>query len=79
MDTSSWIDMKVKCKECGSMIVVCQSEDKDYHYYCSQKQCKNHIGVETYDDEDYPDFVEEIKWTPIPDSMRYMSTAKENK
>ena len=76
MNTDTWIDMKVKCKLCGSMIVVCQSKDKDYHYYCSQKQCKNHQGIETYDDENYPDFLEEIEWE-MPKSMLIMT--EENK
>lgn len=65
---NSWVDLKVFCKECDSMIVVCQSKDKDYHYYCSQKLCKNHDGVETYDDEGYPDFVKEVEWK-LPSSM----------
>lgn len=54
----SWFMEDWHCKECGSNIVVCQSKDKDYFYYCSQKYCKNHTGTEQYDMDDFPDFVE---------------------
>ena len=54
--TDSWF-FDGNCKNCGSNIVVCQAKEKDYLYYCSQKNCVNHKGVETYDMDDAPDFI----------------------
>ena len=53
--TDSWFEGL--CKNCHSNVVVCQSSTKDYFYYCSQKRCKNHDGVEIYYYEDVPDFI----------------------
>lgn len=68
--TDSWFNGI--CKDCKSNIVVCQSKEKDYFYYCSQKRCKNHEGVELYDDDEYPEFLmiedkkeDEFKWIDL--------------
>lgn len=60
MKTDSWIEPNCECKLCGSNIIVCQSKRYDYHYYCSQKLCLNHIGEEKADDDELPDFIKVI-------------------
>lgn len=57
--TDSWFYKN--CRHCGSNVVICQATEKDYHYYCSQKTCKNHEGIELYDMDEDPEFVFEFK------------------
>lgn len=53
MGNSSWLLEDSICNTCGYEIVVTQGTTKDYRYYCSNLECKNHTIVEElYDDED---------------------------
>ena len=57
LNTDSWFLEDFRCRDCNSNIVVCQSNEKDYFYYCSQKKCKNHVGEEKFDQDDFADFI----------------------
>ncbi len=51
---SSWFlsDGKEVCKKCGYKVIVTQSVDADYFYYCSNKYCYNHNGEQLGDQEE---------------------------
>lgn len=59
-NSSTWMLDNARCKKCDSNIVVCQSKEFDYFYYCSQKGCKNHKGEEKYDTDELPNFIKRI-------------------
>ena len=53
-DGRSWISGY--CKDCGYNVIVTQPNSEkypaaDYWWYCSNKQCKNHLGEHTGDME----------------------------
>lgn len=50
--SSSWLLKNSVCNKCSYEIVVTQSKDFDYFYYCSNKGCENHQGEELFDDEE---------------------------
>lgn len=66
--TSSWIlgaPIENKCSDtvctaCEYPIIVTQSNTKDYHYYCSNRDCVNHKGEDAYD-MDFCSFAKELK------------------
>jgi len=53
--SSSWFENI--CKKCGYNVVVTQSKEKDYFYYCSNKYCDYHSGTEIFDQDDIPNWV----------------------
>lgn len=57
--TSSWLLGNHVCGECGHPVVVTQAYKLDYLFYCASKFCKNHHpGVETGDQDPFPDFIQ---------------------
>lgn len=52
--TASWLSGL--CTDCGYPIVVTQSRDMDYWWYCSNKECKNHDPGEQTPDCESPTF-----------------------
>lgn len=60
----SWFSSRYVCGACGYPIVVTQAPDADYWYYCSNKLCKNHGGVQLFDDDDLPDWTVSKKENP---------------
>lgn len=52
-NSSTWMVSSGVCKDCESNLVICQptTGKGDYHWYCSQKGCKNHEGEEIGDME----------------------------
>lgn len=68
MTNRCFISIDGICKDC-KYPVICDSgdvaEDKDYHLYCSNPDCKNHKGVLVYDtelDEDNVPFMYFKRW-----------------
>ena len=56
---SSWWLRQVVCEKCSYKIVVTQSKEYDYFYYCSNKYCEHHEGVEAMDMDDEPTWVKQ--------------------
>ena len=57
MGSQSWFAKYSECLDCGYPVVVTQSPTTDYWWYCSNKMCKNHQGIELGDMEGAPDWV----------------------
>lgn len=47
------------CKKCGFEVVVSQSINADYVWYCSNKACSNHNGTDLLDSDGRPEWVGE--------------------
>ncbi len=61
---SSWMCSFGRCVDCGYEIVVTQGrpmpDGKDYRWYCSNLECKNHTNVEETHDDETPTFLQHL-------------------
>lgn len=70
MDSRSWIVKHSECKDCGYNLIITQSKQHDYFWYCSNKYCKNHSGEELGDQEECS-FAKNVPkpWRPEDEGM----------
>jgi hypothetical protein len=47
-----------RCKDCGSAAMATGGKVMDYHYSCSNPNCKNSSGCEQYDLDDIPNWID---------------------
>jgi len=57
----AWKVEDVVCHNCTREVMVCDSLDttSDYEWFCRNKECENHLGERTYDQEQ-PEWVEKL-------------------